>query len=78
MNGTPEYPQSIRDNDDASSSIARRRAFLRRGSRTSARSSASHHRIGGSEDEKEHRGLPSHHEQGENWGVGDELKMGLG
>lgn len=52
--------------------------FLRRGSRTSARSSASHQRVGGSEDEMDHRGLPAHHEQGGNWGVGDYVKMDLG
>lgn len=74
----PEYSQSIKDTDDTSSSLARRRGFLRRDSKTSMRSSTSHHRMGGSEDEVDHRGLAPHHEQERDWGVGDEVKMGFG
>lgn len=77
--GSPsENSQSIRDTDDTSSSLARRRRFLRQDSRTSVRSSVSHHRAGGSEDEADHRGLASHPEQERHWGVGDEAKMGFG
>lgn len=70
-------------NDASSNSLgSRRRGFLRRGSRTStsARSSAElRWGGGGSEDETEGgRGLSVHHDREENWGVGDELKMGLG
>lgn len=73
----PEYSQSIKDTDDTSSSLAGRRGFLRRDSKTSV-SSASHNRVVGSEDEADHRGLASHHEQERDWGVGDEVKMGFG
>lgn len=75
----PESSQSTKDTDDTSSSMARRRGFLRRDSRTSARSSVSHNRAGGSEDEIDHRGFTSHHHQQEpDWGAADEVKMGFG
>lgn len=74
----PECSQSVKDTDDTSSSLARRRGFLRRDSRASVPNSASHLRVGGSEDEDDHGGLPQHHEQERDWGVGDEVKMGFG
>lgn len=77
--GSPsEKSQSLKDTDDTSSSLARRRRFLRQDSRASVRSSVSRHRGGGSEDEADHRGLASHPEQERDWGVGDEVKMGFG
>ena len=42
------------------------------------RSSASYHRVGGSEEEADPGGLASHHEQERDWGAADEVKMGFG
>lgn len=73
---SPEHRQAIKDSDDASSS--RRRRGFRKNSRTSAKSSVSHQYVGASEDEAEHRKLVPHHDADGNWGIGDEIKMGLG
>lgn len=76
---SPEYRQTIKDSDDASSSQGgRRRKVFRKNSRTSAKSSVSRQYVGASEDEAEHRKLVPHHDANGNWGVGDEIKMGLG
>ena len=69
----------MKDSDDTSSSLARRKGFLKSGKRASAQtSSSSRSYLGGSEDETESRHHPLHHEQDGDWGVGDEVKMGLG
>lgn len=73
---SPEHRQASKDSDDASN--GRRMKGFRKNSRTSAKSSASHQHVGASEDEAEHRKLVPHHDADGNWGVGDEIKMGLG
>ncbi len=76
----PAYSQSIKDSgDDASSSHGgQKRKLFRKSSRASGRSSGSRQYIGNSEDEAEHRKLVPDHDHERNWGVGDEVKMGLG
>ena len=76
---SPEHRQRIKDSDDASSSNGgRRRRVFRKNSRASVKSSVSHQYVGASEDEAEHIKLVRHHDADINWGVGDEIKMGLG
>ena len=74
-----EYSTPVKDNDDSGSSQARRRGFLRRDSRTSARSSnLSGNNVLSSDDEGDLHRLPSHHQQNEDWGIGEDVRMGLG
>ncbi|KAL8837161.1 MAG: hypothetical protein Q9170_002622 [Blastenia crenularia] len=69
--------QVSKESDDSSSSQNRRRGFLRRGSRSSVQSgTSSTSRTLGSNDD-DHR-LPIDHEPSNDWGVGDDIKMGLG
>ena len=67
-----------KDTDDSGSSQARKRGWFRRGSKTSAQSS--NHTVSttlSSDDEPDHRYSTSQERDGD-WGVGDDLKMGLG
>lgn len=68
-----------KDTDDSGSSQAKKRGFFRRGSRTSGQSSgyAVSSTIN-SDDEPDHRYSTTHQERDGDWGVGDDLKMGLG
>ena len=68
-----------KDTDDSSSSQARKRGFFRKGSRTSGQSSG--YAVSttlGSDDEPDHRFASTHVERDGDWGVGDDVKMGLG
>lgn len=63
----------------SSSSQARRRGHRRRGSTTSAKSSDYSSKIvAGSDDEVDYRKLQPRPEREEDWGIGDDMKMGLG
>ena len=66
-----------KDSDDSSSSHKRRQGFLRRGSRSSAQSATFSVSSTLGTDEDDHR-LPFHQERDGDWGVGDDIKMGLG
>ncbi|KAI4176366.1 MAG: hypothetical protein LQ343_001105 [Gyalolechia ehrenbergii] len=71
-----QVSQASKESDDSSSSQYRKRGFLRRGSRSSAQSgSSSTSRTLGNDDDN-HR-IPAH-ERNADWGVGDDIKMGLG
>ena len=71
--------QSVKDSDDASSGRAKKRGFLRRGSRSSAHDSGF---LGSNrstiEDESDYRQISSHEDRDGDWGVGDDVRMGLG
>ncbi|KAL8936050.1 MAG: hypothetical protein Q9211_004377 [Gyalolechia sp. 1 TL-2023] len=74
--GSAVVSQVSKESDDSSSSQRQRRGFLRRGSRSSAQSgSSSTSRTLGNDDDN-HR-IPDHERNGD-WGVGDDIKMGLG
>ncbi|KAL8795171.1 MAG: hypothetical protein Q9195_002326 [Heterodermia aff. obscurata] len=67
-----------KDTDDSSSSQARKRGWFRKSSKSSAQSSG--YAISttlSSDDEPDHRFSTSQERDGD-WGVGDDLKMGLG
>ncbi|KAL8755919.1 MAG: hypothetical protein Q9199_003311 [Rusavskia elegans] len=66
-----------KDSDDSSSSQKRRQGFLRRGSRSSAQSATYSGSSTLGTDEDDHR-MPFHQERDGDWGVGDDIKMGLG
>ena len=66
-----------KESDDSSSSQARKRGFLRRGSRSSAQSGTSTTSRTLGVDDDDHR-MPIDHERNADWGVGDDIKMGLG
>ncbi|KAL8683298.1 MAG: hypothetical protein Q9186_000681 [Xanthomendoza sp. 1 TL-2023] len=66
-----------KDSDDSSSSQKRRQGFLRRGSRSSAQSGTYSGSSTLGNDEDDHR-LPIHRERNGDWGIGDDVKMGLG
>ncbi|KAL8669222.1 MAG: hypothetical protein Q9168_006182 [Polycauliona sp. 1 TL-2023] len=63
--------------DDSSSSQRRRQGFLRRGSRSSGQSTTYSGSSTLGTDEADHR-MPFHQERDGDWGVGDDIKMGLG
>ena len=67
----PDYSQAIKDTDAASSNKSSKKGFLRSSS-NSGRITLS------SDDESILHPLPSHEERNEDWGIGDDLKMGLG
>ncbi|KAI4246257.1 MAG: hypothetical protein LQ352_006422 [Teloschistes flavicans] len=75
--GATEIPQSVKESDDSSSSQKRKRGFFRRDSRSSGQSGtlSNSSRLGN--DEEEHQ-LSIHQERNDDWGVGDDLRMGLG
>ncbi|KAL8758406.1 MAG: hypothetical protein Q9184_003933 [Pyrenodesmia sp. 2 TL-2023] len=66
-----------KESDDSSSSQNRRRGFLRRGSRSSAQSGACSGSSTLGTNDDDHR-IPIDHERNADWGVGDDVKMGLG
>ncbi|KAL8729074.1 MAG: hypothetical protein Q9166_004991 [cf. Caloplaca sp. 2 TL-2023] len=66
-----------KSSDDSSSSQKRRQGFLRRGSRSSAQSGTYSASSTLGADEDDHR-IPIHQERNGDWGVGDDVKMGLG
>lgn len=72
-----EVSQISKDSDDSSSSQNRRRGFLRRGSRSSAQSGTYSASSTLGTDNDDHR-IPIDHERNADWGVGDDIKMGLG
>ncbi|KAL8747645.1 MAG: hypothetical protein Q9190_000492 [Brigantiaea leucoxantha] len=68
---------TAKDSDDSGSTKARKRGWFRRGSRSSGQSGA----YSGSstlDDEGEDHQIPVHDDPNIDWGVGDDLKMGLG
>ena len=68
-----------KDTDDSGSSQVKKRGFFRRGSRTSAQSSGyAVSTTFSSDDEPDHRFSIAQQERDGDWGVGDDLKMGLG
>ncbi|KAL8721449.1 MAG: hypothetical protein Q9225_001861 [Loekoesia sp. 1 TL-2023] len=69
--------QVSKESDDSSSSRNRKRGFLRRGSRSSAQSGTSSTSRTLGTDDDEHR-IPIDHDRNPDWGVGDDIKMGLG
>lgn len=69
--------QVSKESDDSSSSRNRKRGFLRRGSRSSAQSGTSSTSRTLGTDDDDHR-IPIDHERNADWGVGDDIKMGLG
>ncbi|KAL8765315.1 MAG: hypothetical protein Q9209_007590 [Squamulea sp. 1 TL-2023] len=66
-----------KDSDDSSSSQKRRQGFLRRGSRSSAQSTTYSGSSTLATEVNDHQ-IPIHHERDGDWGVGDDIKMGLG
>lgn len=75
--GSSQASQLSKDSDDSSSSHNRKRGFLRRGSRSSAQSGTYSASTALGTDEDDHR-IPIDHERNPDWGVGDDIKMGLG
>ena len=74
----PDAPHAIKDVDDSSSSQARKRGFFRTGSRSSGRSSGyAVSNVFSSDDDTEHYPL-TREDQTSDWGIGDEVRMGLG
>lgn len=74
----PEYSQVIKDTDDTSSRV-RKRGFLTKEKRNSGQnSSSSRSYLEGSEDEADQHHHPYRYERDGDWGVGDDIKMGLG
>ncbi|KAI4119447.1 MAG: hypothetical protein LQ338_007270 [Usnochroma carphineum] len=69
--------QASKESDDSSSSQNRKRGFLRRGSRSSAQSGTYSASSTLGTDEDDHR-IPIDRERNADWGVGDDIKMGLG
>ena len=68
-----------KDTDDSASSQAKKRGFFRRGSKTSGQSSGyAVSATFSSDDEPDHRFSHAHQERNGDWGVGDDMKMGLG
>ena len=69
-----------KDGNESSSSQTRKRGFFRR--RDSARSVQSSSDLSGTttvaNDDNDSHLIPPHHEQSADWGVGDDVKMGLG
>ncbi|KAL8867417.1 MAG: hypothetical protein Q9174_005683 [Haloplaca sp. 1 TL-2023] len=72
-----EPPRTPKDSDDSSSSQMRRRGFLRRDSRSSAQSGKYSASSTLGTDDEDHR-LSMHQERNDDWGVGDDIRMGLG
>ncbi|KAL9602794.1 MAG: hypothetical protein Q9219_001637 [cf. Caloplaca sp. 3 TL-2023] len=72
-----QVSQASREADDSSSSQNKRRGFLRRGSRSSAQSGSSSTSRTLAVDDDSHR-IPVDPERNADWGVGDDIKMGLG
>lgn len=67
-----------KDTDDSGSSQARKRGLFRRGSKTSAQSSGyAVSTTSRSDDEPDHRFSATQERDGD-WGIGDDVKMGLG
>lgn len=76
MVSSSQVSQVTKESDDSSSSQYRRRGFLRRDSRSSGQSgTSSTSRTLGNDDD--HR-IPTDPERNADWGVGDDIKMGLG
>ncbi|KAI4290435.1 MAG: hypothetical protein L6R35_000301 [Caloplaca aegaea] len=74
---SPKANQLLKETDDSSSSHKRRRGFLRRDSRSSAQSGTySASSTLGTDDSDHH--MPMDHDRNADWGVGDDIKMGLG
>ncbi|KAL8954584.1 MAG: hypothetical protein Q9183_007035 [Haloplaca sp. 2 TL-2023] len=72
-----ETPRTPKESDDSSSSQMRRRGFLRRDSRSSAQSGKYSASSTLGTDDEDHR-LSMHQERNDDWGVGDDIRMGLG
>ena len=78
-NSPPSYSQAAQDSEDASSGQTKRRGFLRRGSRASAKSSSySGKNILGGDEDNDHRSMTAQLDRNGDWGVGDDVKMALG
>ena len=79
IDASSDASQMVKDVDDSSSSQARKRGFWRRGSRSSGQSSGyAVSTRNGSEEEAEHHPLSARPERDDDWGIGDDIKMGLG
>ena len=79
MDAPSDAPHPAKEVDDSSSSQARKRGFSRKGSRSSGRSSG--HAVSNvfsSDDEAEHYPLSAPQDRDGDWGIGDDVKMGLG
>lgn len=74
-----DHHQAIKDSDDSSSTPAKRRGFFRRGSRSSAQSSGD---FSGAttlrSDNDDAHPISPHHQRNDDWGIDDDVKMGLG
>ncbi|KAL8926959.1 MAG: hypothetical protein Q9172_001552 [Xanthocarpia lactea] len=66
-----------KESDDSNSNQKRRQGFLRRGSKSSSQSATYSGSSTLGTDEDDHR-IPIHQERDGDWGVGDDIKMGLG
>lgn len=77
VDASVDVSRPSKDVDDSSSSQARKRGYFRKGSR----SSGSGHTLSNgyrSEDEAEHHPLSVRQDRDGDWGIGDDVKMGLG
>ncbi|KAL8692331.1 MAG: hypothetical protein Q9218_002624 [Villophora microphyllina] len=75
--GTGNASQISKESDDSSSSQKRKGGFLRRGSKSSGQSGTHSTSSTLSNDEEDHQ-LSIHRERNDDWGLGDDVRMGLG
>lgn len=81
MDASSDTSQAVKDVDDSSSSQARKRGFWRKGSTSRSSGHSSGYAVStryGSDDEAEHHPLSARQERDGDWGIGDDVKMGLG
>ena len=72
-----EVSRVNKDTDDSSSNQAKKRGWFRKGSKSSAQSSGYAISTLSTDDERDHR-YPATEDRDGDWGVGDDVKMGLG
>lgn len=74
-----EATHALKDVDDSSSSQARKRGWFRKGSRSSGRSSDyASSKVFSSDDDAERYTISAREDRDGDWGIGDDVKMGLG
>lgn len=77
MDAPSDAAHSIKGLDDSSSSQVRKRGYFKKGNRSSGNNHAPSN-VFGSEDEAEHYPLSARQDRDGDWGIGDDVKMGLG
>jgi len=77
MEAPSDVSHPTKDVDDSSSSQARKRGYFKKGSRSSGSGHAPSN-VFSSEDEAEHHPLSARQDRDGDWGIGDDVTMGLG